>query len=210
MKRHTIIFSLVLAASLLALATPDVALATAEHAVATGEHAAAAGEQAEAIPWMALGLHTFNLILLLGVIAWFAGGKIRDSMRTRTAGIKSDIDESNRLRKEARERFEELEWRLAGIEGRLGDLHTEAEQQAEAERLAILERADRDADRLREAAQRTIRSETAKARMALRRDAVSVAVKLAEQRISANVGAEDDTRFANDFFSEIDTEVTHV
>lgn len=203
MKHRTLLSVLAIGIAMVTLAVPDLALAA--------EHAAAAGEEVQgAIPWTGLELHAFNLLLLLGVIGYFAGRKIRDGMRDRTTEIKHDIDESNRLRKEARERFEELEWRLAGFEERLGEMKADAEKQAEAERLAILERADQDGERLREAALRTIRSETARARMSLRQDAVALAMKLAEQRIVANVGPQDDIRLANEFFSEIDAEVTHV
>lgn len=199
MNARSIATILLFGGALTVLLMPDLAFA------AGGEHGEAHGP-----PWTSLGLHAFNLVLLLSVIGWFAGGKIRDAMKDRSVEIKHDIDESNRLRKEARERFEELEWRLAGFEQRLTEMKAEAETQAEAEKAAILERADREAVRLQEAAQRTIRSETAKARMALRKEAVALAVQLAEERISANVGADDDRRLANEFFSEFDNEVTLV
>lgn len=194
---HAILVALVL------LLLPDLAFAA--------EGAAEAGHgEAHGVPWTSLGLHAFNLVLLLGVIGFAAGKKIRDGMADRAAEVKREIDESNRLRKEARERFEELEWRLAGFEQRLAEMKAEAEAEAETERQAILERADRESARLKEAAERTIRSETAKARMALRRDAVSIALQLAEARIVAGIGPEDDARLANEFFSEIDEEATHV
>ncbi len=214
------------AVAVAALAFPDQALAAAEHgaehAAAAAEHGAeAAGHAAEGaghgeIPhpdWTALGLHLFNLVLLLGVIGYFAGGKIKEAMSSRAAEIKRDIDEANKLRKQARDRFEELEGRLAGFDEQLARMKAEAEAEAVEERDAILARADKEAVRIAEAAERTIQSETAKARMALRRDAVGLAVSLAEQKLQANVGAADDARLSADFFSLVDdaqvTEVPH-
>ncbi len=163
---------------------------------------AAGGEgDAHGPPWVALGLHLFNLLLLLGIIGFFAGGKIKEVMKTRSVEIKREIDESNRLRKQARDRFEELEARLAGFQEELATMKAEAEQAAVEEREAILERADREAARVAEAAERTIRNETAKARMALRRDAVSLAVAQAERQLRASAHEADDTRLAADFFS---------
>ncbi|RME22916.1 MAG: hypothetical protein D6798_14670 [Deltaproteobacteria bacterium] len=163
--------------------------------------------------WMALGLHLFNLVLLLGIIGYFAGGRIKEAMRTRAAAIKRDIDESNRLRKQARERFEEIEARLAGFDQELTRMKAEAEALAVEEREAILARADEEASRIAEAAERTIRSETARARMALRRDAVELAVQIAEQRLQADVRPDDDIRLSADLLSLVDdaqaTEVPH-
>lgn len=190
--RSTFATVLLVAVGLLLL--PDVALA------AGGE-----GGDHHGPPWMSLGLHAFNLALLLGVIGWFAGPKIKDAMHSRASEVKRDIDESNRLRKEAREAFEELEARLAGFEQQLAQMRKDAEKEAVEERDAILARAERDAARLQEAAERTIRSETAKARMALRKDAVALAVKLAEDRIVGQVDANDDARLSADFFSLVDS-----
>jgi|GEM_PF-539452 len=188
-----------------ALAMPSLALAAEE--AGAGEAAA----EAVHVDWVGIGLHLFNLALLLVVIGYFARKKIRDALADRTAEIKRDIDESNRLRKESRERFEEIEARIAGFEQRIAGMKAQAELDATEERQAIMERADRELVRLQESTERTIRSETAKARMALRRDAVALAMELAEDRIAANVGASDDQRLAEDFFQEIGTAkgVTH-
>lgn len=153
--------------------------------------------------FVAMGLQAFNIALLFGIIAFFAGRKIRDAMADRATEIRRDIEESNRLRKEASERVAELEARLQGFEQRLAEMKANAEHEAQVERTAILERAEKDAARLLEAAERTLRSETAKARMALRSEAVALSVALAEERVSGAVSANDDQRLAESFFSEV-------
>lgn len=153
--------------------------------------------------FVALGLHAFNLALLFVVIAVLAGGKIRGAVASRSAEIKAEIDESNRLRKEAQERSAELQARLDGFEQRLAELKAEAEVEAEVERQAILRRAQAEAERIQEAAERTIRGEVAKARMALRAEAVELSMALAEERLSSTVGANDDARLADGFFQEV-------
>lgn len=198
---------LALVAATALLLVPDLALAAGDAA-----HAAEGASHGEdhGIPWTGLGLHAFNLVLLLSVIGFFAGKKIKDAMVDRATEIRKDIEESDRLRKEANARFEELQWQIAGFESRLAEMKAQAEVEAEHEKAAIMERAERESVRLREAAERTIRGETAKARIALRREAVLLAVGMAEQRLAANVGVDDDARLANEFFSQIDEEATHV
>lgn len=160
-------------------------------------------------PWVSLGLHAFNLMVLFGVIAWFAGPKIKGALSTRAAEIKRDIDESNRMRKETRERFEDLEARLASFEKELGQMKSDAHAEAVKEAEAIDARADRDVARLTESAERTIRNETAKARMALRRDAVALAVKLAEDQLRTQLGPDDDKRLAGDLLSLVEDETAN-
>lgn len=207
----------------LAHAAGEAGHAAAGHAAEAAGHAAAAtghaaeaagGEHAEAHPnWVSLGLHAFNLVLLLGLLGFVALPRIKAAMKTRAAEAKREIDDSNRVRKEAREAFEQLEGRLAGFEDQLVQMRKEAEKEAVEEREAILARAERDAQRLQEAAERTIRSETAKARMALRKDAVQLSMKLAEQRIEGHVDSADDQRLSEAFFAAVDdaqrTEVPH-
>lgn len=177
------------------------AVAVATLACAAPAHAAGEGHGP---PWTSMGLHTFNLLLLLGILAWFAGPRVREAMKTRAADVKRDIDESNRLRKESREAFEQLESRLAGFEQQLAQMKAQADREAAEEREAILARAETDSKRLQDAAERTIRGETAKARMALRTEAVHLAVRLAEQRLAGSVGADDDRRLGEDFFTAVD------
>lgn len=190
---------------------PHAAAAAASHAVEAAGHAAEAaahggehGGDHHGPPWVSLGLHAFNLVLLLGVIGWFAGPKIKAALGTRAAEIKRDIDESNRLRKETRDRFEELEARLAGFEKELSAMKGQAEAEAVKEAAAIDARADRDVARITESAERTIRNETAKARMALRRDAVALAVDLAEEQLRAQLGPQDDQRLAGDLLTLVE------
>lgn len=211
MRTRTLLLVSAVLLGLCLLAFPDLAMAADEgHAAEAAAHAAGAaaggdhGGDHHGPPWVSLGLHAFNLALLLGLIGWFAGPRIKGAMKSRAAEVKREIDASNRQRKEAREAFEELEARLAGFEQKLQQMRADAEREAGEERAAILARGERDAQRLQEAAERTIRSETAKARMALRKDAVDLAMKLAEDRIAGQVTAADDQRISAGFFRVVD------
>lgn len=181
-------------------------------AAAGGEHAPAGEHAAEGehggIPLGEIAFHALNLAILLGLILKFGGPAIRDSIANRAAGIHRQIQDAGTAATQAEARYQELETRLAGFEGELSRMKQEAEVEAAREREIILARGERDATQIREAAERSVRSELARARQELRQDAARLAVKMAEQRISANLRTEDEERFGGEFLASL-REVKH-
>lgn len=157
----------------------------------------------DGVPFKEIGFHAFNLMLLLGFLAWFVGPKAKDALANRAAKVKADIDSAEQARDGARQRFEALEARLSGFEQQLAGMRQQAEKDAAQEQLALQERAQRDAALVASAAERTIGAETAKARQLLRKDAAELAVKLAGQTVKQNFGAADQDRFAQQFLGSV-------
>ena len=168
---------------------------------------ARAAEEAEAhaegIPWAKMLVHALNLAILLGLIAWAARKPIKDAIASRSLAIKKDMDEINALRKSAQDRFAEIEARLQGYDKKLAEMKTDAEREAAAEAREIAARAERDAAQIQQAAERTIRDETLRARHALRRDAVELAVKLAEEQLRHQITEDDQRRLAAEFLGTV-------
>ncbi len=175
-----------------------VAWAGVAHASGGGHEAAESGP-----PYDKIALHAFNLLVLLGVLAWYLRGTLRDALKNRALGIKRAIDEANAMRKDARERFDELERKLDGFEAELAAMRKDAERAAAAERETILARARADAEHVERTAEQAIRDETARARAALRRDAARLSIELARKRLVAQVGEGDDRRLAQDFLTAV-------
>jgi len=159
------------------------------------------GGDHHSFPKMEIIWHAVNLGILLSLLTFLLRGPIRDALANRSASVKKDIDESNRLRKEAQHRMEELDQRLSGFEAELGRMRTDAEADAAKEREAILARADTDAARVRESAERTIRDEIERARTSLRREAVELSIGLAREHLEARITSEDQERLTGDFLS---------
>lgn len=173
-----------------------------DHAVAAaGEQAAAGGHGA--IPWQEIGFHALNLLILLAVLGYFLSGKIKDALRDRALNVRRDIDESEKARNDAKQRFVDVEARLADFENRLAAMKAEAEANAAAERTVVLARAERDAALIQRTAEHSIRDEVRRARQTLREDAVSLSVKLAEQRLRDELKATDHGRLNSEFLGAV-------
>lgn len=150
-----------------------------------------------------IGFHVVNLALLLGLIVWGAGGSIRDALRARAIGIREDLDEAARLRDEAQARHDAVTARLGKLEEEIARLEAQAQQAAQSEAAAIRQRADAAAARLSETVERQIADEARRARLALRQEAVGLAVELAEGILSKQVSDEDDQRLAVAFLDTL-------
>lgn len=176
--------------------TPHGEAAHAEAGHAEPAHAAA-------IPWGKMAFHALNLAILVGIIGWFARKPIRDAIARRSVAIKKDMDEINALRRQAQDRYAEIETRLQGYDRKLAEMKGDAEKEAAAEAREIAARAERDAQQIQQAAERTIRDETLRARHALRKDAVELAVRIAEEQLRHQITEADQRRLAADFLGTV-------
>jgi F-type H+-transporting ATPase subunit b len=181
----------------------EPAPAAAAHGDAAHADAAHA-EPASTIPWGKMTFHALNLAILLGIIGWFARKPIKDAIADRSLAIKKDMDEINALRKQANDRYAEIETRLQGYDRKLAEMKGDAEKEAAAEAREIAARAERDAQVIQQAAERTIRDETLRARHALRKDAVELAVKIAEEQLRLQITEADQRRLATDFLRTVE------
>jgi F-type H+-transporting ATPase subunit b len=82
-------------------------------------------------------------------------------------------------------------------------MREEAEVAAASERDSIMARAEEDAARISESAERSIRDETERARQSLRREVAILSVDIARERLEKQVNADDQKRLAKDFVDTV-------
>lgn len=157
-------------------------------------------------PYLQWVWHALNLSLLIALIVWFGRKGVMAALRDRSLGIRSQLEESAGVHDAAQARYRELERRLSGFEGEVSAMKAEAQSSAAAEHQAALVRADEAAARVRDAAERAIRDEAHRATRALRAEAVTLAVELAERTLVAEVGDGDRQRLASAFLDSIRTD----
>lgn len=162
-----------------------------------------AAENTETYVVPTVGWHLVNFLLLAGVGVYFLRKPIADTFRERALGIKHELTDSARKRDEAHQRHQELLARLERIQGEITKLEQEGEADAKRDEEKLVERARRESQRIAEQAERNIRDETTRARNELRREAVELAVKLAEGTLRSGVAHADHQALARDFLSSL-------
>lgn len=179
--------------ALLLLALPSVAFAETH---------------SEGIPLKEIGLHAFNFLLLIGLLVYLLRTPVRDFLNTRSAQVRKELEDADKQRSDAEARYKAIQSKLAHFEEELTSMKADGVADAEREAQQTAERAVRDAAHLKETAERAIREETAMARNTLRRDAVDLAVKLAEESLRSQLGPADQQQLAQEFLASIPKEGT--
>jgi len=153
--------------------------------------------------WTKYGIHAANLIILFLVIWLSAGKMIKGAVANRSQRIKMHLEDSNEMRKKAQENYDDLSARLSHMEKEVDNLRAEAVASAEKEAVLIAKQTDADIQRIEEAASLTIQNETEKARRALRKEAVDLALKIAEEKLKADMSAKEQEALAQDFIGSL-------
>lgn len=150
--------------------------------------------------------HAFNLFIFGGIVWFAAGSSIGDGIRSRALGIKRDITEATELREAAQSRHDEVASRLASLEAEISKMHEQAGKDAASEEARIKQRAEETAKRVAETAQRQIRDEATRAKNEIRREAVELAVKLAEDILKSQVQPGDQRELARQFLDTLQSD----
>lgn len=174
---------------LLLLLVPSIALA-------------AGGE----FPAKKIAFHAINFCILVGVIYYFAGGIVRDALKTRANTVQTDLNNAQHAQADAKAQYDEIQGKLDNLSAQIAEMKSKAAEDAEAEAKAIEERAGRDAVLIQEAAERTIRNEAERARQLLRREAANLAVDLAGQQLKTRIGAAENAQLTRQFIHAVESD----
>jgi F-type H+-transporting ATPase subunit b len=146
-----------------------------------------------------------NFAVFLGLLVKFVGPKLATALRVRHDLVKNQLAESARLRQEARDKLDEYNRRIAGVDAEVQKLMAEIKADAEAERQLILEQARVAAEAMKRDAERRIESEIARARQMLEREVVAASVAAAEEILRERTTSDDQSRLFDGF---VDTLLT--
>ncbi|MBW2253986.1 MAG: ATP synthase F0 subunit B, partial [Deltaproteobacteria bacterium] len=156
--------------------------------------------------WKPLGWHTFNLLLLLIAIVYAARRPVGDQLKNRAYDMRKELTDAARERDEARQRHEELGSRLSHFEEEVTTLKEEAIVAAKQEEEQLVARAHVEAQRIHDTAEKNIHEELIRARETLRRDAVDLAVDLAEGTLKKQVMRDDRRRLSREFLDALQSD----
>ena len=134
-----------------------------------------------------LELKWANFLLLAGLLGYTLGKNAGPFFATRSAGIRRDMDESLRQRKEAEAKAAEVDRRLANLEKDIAALRGQSETEAKVETERTAQQTAAEIVKIQAHAEQEIASAGKAARMALKRYAAELAVGLAEQKVRARM-----------------------
>jgi F0F1-type ATP synthase membrane subunit b/b' len=125
------------------------------------------------------------------------GQPIREALRSRSEGIKRELERARHERDQALAKLAEVESRFADLDAEVARINEKAKLEAEAEKQRINSATEAEIAKVREQAKREIESAGKAARHELRRFAAQESVRLAEEILEREIGPDDDARLTN-------------
>ncbi len=176
--------------------------AEAGHGAAEAGHGAMTSEMVSE-KLMEVGIHAFNFALLLGILGYFLKRPLGDFLANRRKAIEGELEESSRIRAEAEARYQEYDRRLKGFDAEVSGLVERVRQECQVEQDQAVKAARKLGEAVLNTTRKALDEEMRRARVELRREAIDLAVKLAESVLAGQVSGEDQKRLAEAYLSQV-------
>jgi F0F1-type ATP synthase membrane subunit b/b' len=186
-------------------ASPEPMVVPAHHAEAEPgvAHEAEHGEHA-AFSVKTFVLQLINFGVLLFLLIYFGGRELNKWLRARHEQLKGDINESTRLRDEAKQKFDAQERRVAELEKEIAALRESMRQDAAHEQARMLEAAQERGKQMQKEMRTQIDEQVKVAEAQLRAEVANASVKSAEELVRKAVNFDDERRLAREFVAGFD------
>jgi len=148
--------------------------------------------------------HGVNLLLLLGVIGYFARAPLRTFFAERRRKIEAGIEGARAELAAAERRLAECRDRMGSLDRELEEIRRSVRAQAESERERLLAEARAAAERIERDASAAIDQEARRARERLRGEAAELAVRLAGDLLRGQLTETDRTRLVDEFVERVE------
>jgi len=153
--------------------------------------------------WRDFFWRTFDFAVLVGLIYWLVGAKVRDFFHNRKTSIKDMLDELERKKNEAKSQYEELERKLEKGALELEELEKTILLRGREEKERIIQEALLNAQRMKEEARRRMEYEMKRASMELKAEAVRLSIEIATKAIARKITQEDHRRLVMEYIREM-------
>jgi F-type H+-transporting ATPase subunit b len=155
-------------------------------------------------PTLGVALWTFVVLIVLFILLWrYAFPTILAMTEEREARITKQLQDAERMQKDAAVLLEEQRQLLASARGEAKAIVGEARTAAERERAVAVEKTRQEQDELLERARREIAGERERAVADIRREAVDIAISAAGKVVGARLDAATDRKIVEDYIGSM-------
>jgi len=164
-----------------------------------GEHGAEGGlDKGKDLIW-----RTMNFALLAGILIYLLRKPLPKALQSRRQGIKDQLDDLERQKREAERELAEYKERFARLDEEVEKIVAEYIQDGEAAKANIIEEAKAAAEKLQEQAKKNIEHEFQKAKQQLKAEMAEQAVAMAEELIKKDIKHKDQKRLIDEYLTKV-------
>ncbi|MCD6581309.1 MAG: ATP synthase F0 subunit B [Desulfuromusa sp.] len=144
-----------------------------------------------------------NFGIVVAVLVYFLMKPFKKALAGRREDIEKNLAEAKRIEEEAEAKFAEYDRKLAQATDEIAEIGDAIRREGELEKQKIIENAKAMALQIEQDAEKAAVLEVAKARTELQREAVLLAVGIAEELLKKNFTKDDDTRLIDEYMQKV-------
>ena len=144
-----------------------------------------------------------NFSIVVAILVYFLRKPLKNALGGRTEEIEKALAEAQKVKEEAEARFAEYDRKLAEATDEIAEIGAAIRREGEFEKEKIIASAKEMAAKIEKDAGKAAALEVAKARTELQREAVKLAVGVAEELLKKNFTKEDDARLIDEYMQKV-------
>lgn len=145
-----------------------------------------------------------NFVVFLLILSRLFGKSFRTFLESRHGEVRHALDRARHVQQEAEEQLKGIEAKIAGLESEMAELLASYRKQAEAERQAIVKRAEEEAAGLLRDAEAQAQAAIVGARRQLEEKAALLAIDLAEKMLRSRLRDDDHRRLTDQYVAQVE------
>ena len=145
----------------------------------------------------------FNFGIVVAILIYFLTKPIKKGLSGRREGIEKALAEAQQAKETAEAKFAEYDRKLARATEEIAEISDSIRREGELEKIKIIDSAKLMAVKIEQDAEKAAELEVAKARTELQREAVQLAVGIAEDLLNKNFTKDDDTRLIDEYMQKV-------
>lgn len=154
--------------------------------------------------WKNFGYRVIVFVLLVFILVKLAKKPLLNFLDKRTADIEKAIKDADEASENAKAELTNYEIKMKGFEKDLETMKEKSLKAAEAEKQQILEDAEKQIEKLKTFAENLIESETKKATVQLKKEAVLAALEAAETKLGQKLDSETQKKILEQYIKKIE------
>ncbi len=144
-----------------------------------------------------------NFGIVVALLVYFLRKPLKKGLAGRREDIEKALAEAKQAKEEAEAKFAEYDRKLDQATEEIAEISASIRREGELEKQKIIANANEMAAKIEQDAEKAAALEVAKAKAALQREAVQLAVDLAEKKLKKNFTKDDDARFIDEYIEKV-------
>ncbi|MDX1581858.1 MAG: F0F1 ATP synthase subunit B [Alphaproteobacteria bacterium] len=144
-----------------------------------------------------------NFSIVVALLVYFLRKPLKKGLSGRREDIEKALAEARQAKEEAEAKFAEYDRKLDQATEEIAEISAAIRREGELEKQKIIDHAKEMAAKIEQDAEKAAELEVAKARAELQREAVQLAVNLAENLLKKNFTKEDDARLIDEYLQKV-------